>query len=179
MHNSQLNELSIPQKERISPSGRENTLSSIIEKIAKQSTHLSSVGYKGLCVGKFTDKTNWKPEGENVIRAGKIQERDNHGRTYIYFCPHDRVMGSLPLRSIGWQGLPNDKNGNPHPLIVKFKNNLYQRMLARIRHAVLILISRHHLVLYLMENHFGMMMVINIKVVALHILTLQNGKQCL
>ena len=131
MHNSQLNELSIPQKERISPSGRENTLSSIIEKIAKQSTHLSSVGYKGLCVGKFTDKTNWKPEGENVIRAGKIQERDNHGRTYIYFCPHDRVMGSLPLRSIGWQGLPNDKNGNPHPLIVKFKNNLYQRMLAR------------------------------------------------
>ncbi|HCK7269799.1 TPA: hypothetical protein N0X31_005037, partial [Enterobacter hormaechei] len=80
MHNSQLNELSIPQKERISPSGRENTLSSIIEKIAKQSTHLSSVGYKGLCVGKFTDKTNWKPEGENVIRAGKIQERDNHGR---------------------------------------------------------------------------------------------------
>lgn len=131
MHNSQLNELSIPQKERISPSGRENTLSSIIEKIAKQSTHLSSVGYKGLCVGKFTDKTNWKPEGENVIRAGKIQERDNHGSTYIYFCPHDRVMGSLPLRSIGWQGLPNDKNGNPHPLIVKFKNNLYQRMLAR------------------------------------------------
>lgn len=131
MHNSQLNELSIAQKERISSSGRENTLSSIIEKIAKQSTHLSSVGYKGLCVGKFTDKTNWKPEGENVIRAGKIQERDNHGRTYIYFCPHDRVMGSLPLRSIGWQGLPNDKNGNPHPLIVKFKNNLYQRMLAR------------------------------------------------
>ncbi|CAM7349719.1 DUF3274 domain-containing protein [Enterobacter hormaechei] len=131
MHNSQLNELSIPQKERISSSGRENTLSSIIEKIAKQSTHLSSVGYKGLCVGKFTDKTNWKPEGENVIRAGKIQERDNHGSTYIYFCPHDRVMGSLPLRSIGWQGLPNDKNGNPHPLIVKFKNNLYQRMLAR------------------------------------------------
>ncbi|HGA3104874.1 TPA: DUF3274 domain-containing protein [Enterobacter hormaechei] len=131
MHNSQLNELSIAQKERISSSGRENTLSSIIEKIAKQSTHLSSVGYKGLCVGKFTDKTNWKPEGENVIRAGKIQERDNHGRTYIYFCPHDRVMGSLPLRSIGWQGLPNDKNGNPHLLIVKFKNNLYQRMLAR------------------------------------------------
>lgn len=34
-------------------------------------------------------------------------------------------------RSIGWQGLPNDKNGNPHLLIVKFKNNLYQRMLAR------------------------------------------------
>ncbi|HGK5881382.1 T6SS effector phospholipase Tle3 domain-containing protein [Enterobacter cloacae] len=131
MHNSQLNEFSIPQQERISPSGRENTLSSIIEKIAKQSSHLSSVGYKGLCVGKFTDNSSWKPEGENVIRAGKIQERDNHGRTYIYFCPHDRVMGSLPLRSIGWQGLPNDKTGNPHPLIVRFKNNLYQRMLAR------------------------------------------------
>ncbi|AIR62099.1 membrane protein [Cedecea neteri] len=131
MHNSQLNEFSIPQQERISPNGRENTLSSIIEKISMQTSHLSAGGYEGLCVGKFTDKSSWKPEGENVIEGGKIQERDNHGRTYIYFCPHDRVMGSLPLRSIGWQGLPNDKNGNPHPLILKFKNNLYQRMLAR------------------------------------------------
>lgn len=131
MHNSQLNEFSIPQQERISPNGRESTLSSIIEKIAKQTSHLSAGGYEGLCVGKFTDKSSWKPEGENVIEGRNIQERDNHGRTYIYFCPHDRVMGSLPLRSIGWQGLPNDKNGNPHPLILKFKSNLYQRMLAR------------------------------------------------
>lgn len=131
MHNSQLNEFSIPQQERISPDGRESTLSSIIEKISKQTPHLSSWGYEGLCVGKFYDGTSWKPEGENIINGGEIQERDNHGRTYIYFCPHDRVMGSLPLRSIGWQGLPNDKKGNPHPLILKFKDNLYQRMLAR------------------------------------------------
>lgn len=131
MHNSQLNEFSIPQQERISPDGRESTLSSIIEKISKQTPHLSSWGYEGLCVGKFYDGTSWKPEGENIINGGEIQERDNHGRTYIYFCPHDRVMGSLPLRSIGWQGLPNDKKGNPHPLILKFKHNLYQRMLAR------------------------------------------------
>ncbi|KGT95507.1 membrane protein [Erwinia typographi] len=131
MHNSQLNEFSIPQQERISPNGRESTLSSIIEKIAKQTSHLSAVGYEGLCVGKFSDNSSWKPNGENVLGNEKIQERDNHGRTYIYFCPHDRVMGSLPLRSIGWQGLPNDKKGSPHPLLIKFKNNLYQRMLAR------------------------------------------------
>lgn len=131
MHNSQLNEFSIPQQERISPNGRESTLSSIIEKIANQTSHLLARGYEGLCVGKFSDNSSWKPEGENILGGGKFQERDNHGRTYIYFCPHDRVMGSLPLRSIGWQGLPNDKNGNQHPLILKFKNNLYQRMLAR------------------------------------------------
>lgn len=61
-----------------------------------------------------------------------LSERDNHGRFYIYCNPHDRVMGSSPLLSLGWQGLPNTKGKqNPHPLIIKHQGHLFQRMMAR------------------------------------------------
>ncbi|MDA8505292.1 DUF3274 domain-containing protein [Citrobacter sp. Awk 2] len=130
-HND-LNGASLPADECISPEGRQNTLSAIIDKVASRKNHLSSLGYEGLCVGQTTDKKNWQPD---VTLAGgngtSVAERDNHGRTYIYFCPHDRVMGSRPLRSIGWQGLPNNSQGQPHPLLKKHQGNLFQRMLAR------------------------------------------------
>ncbi|MGV3347133.1 hypothetical protein ACGVWS_15930, partial [Enterobacteriaceae bacterium LUAb1] len=61
-------------------------------------------------------------------------ERDNHGTTWIYCNPHDRVMGSSPLRSIGWQGLPNTKNSHfteSHPLFKAAGETLYVRMLGR------------------------------------------------
>lgn len=135
LHNSQLNAFSMPPEECISPSGRESTLSAIIDKVALQSTHLSSLGYEGLRVGQSQDNKNWKPDitlvASDKNETRNIQERDNHGRTYVYFNPHDRVMGSLPLRSIGWQGFPNDEKGNPHPLITQHKGYLFQRMLAR------------------------------------------------
>jgi hypothetical protein len=61
-----------------------------------------------------------------------IPERDNHGRFYIYCNPHDRVMGSSPLLSLGWQGLPNSRFGDhPHKLITAHKGHLFQRMMAR------------------------------------------------
>lgn len=62
LHNSQLNAFSMPPEECISPSGRESTLSAIIDKVALQSTHLSSLGYEGLCVGQSQDNKNWKPD---------------------------------------------------------------------------------------------------------------------
>ncbi|MCV7759459.1 DUF3274 domain-containing protein, partial [Pluralibacter gergoviae] len=122
----------LPAEECISPEGRMSTLSAIVDKVASRKNHLSSLGYEGLCVGQTAEKKNWRPDvslaGENGTR---LAERDNHGRTYIYFCPHDRVMGSRPLRSIGWQGLPNDSQGQPHPLLKKHQGDLFQRMLAR------------------------------------------------
>ncbi|MDN4629741.1 T6SS effector phospholipase Tle3 domain-containing protein [Erwinia sp. PsM31] len=61
-----------------------------------------------------------------------IPERDNHGRLYIYCNPHDRVMGSSPLLSLGWQGLPNSGlQQQPHRLITAYKGHLFQRMMAR------------------------------------------------
>ncbi|EPO8268516.1 T6SS effector phospholipase Tle3 domain-containing protein, partial [Raoultella planticola] len=130
-HND-LNGASLPADECISPEGRQNTLSAIIDKVASRKNHLSSLGYEGFCVGQTADKKNWRPDVTLSDENGtSLTERDNHGRTYIYFCPHDRVMGSRPLRSIGWQGLPNDSQGYPHPLLKKHQGNLFQRMLAR------------------------------------------------
>lgn len=127
----------LPGNENISVSGRESTLSAIVSKVAKRKTHLSDQGYDELCVGQSADKKNWRPDIQHIVKNSStgesiaIPERDNHGRTWIYFCPHDRVMGSLPLRSIGWQGLPNDEKGKPHKLIRQHKGDLFQRMLAR------------------------------------------------
>ncbi|MET5290645.1 hypothetical protein WH835_13720 [Raoultella planticola] len=130
-HND-LNGASLPADECISPEGRQNTLSAIIDKVASRKNHLLSLGYEGLCVGQTADKKSWRPDVTLADENGtSLTERDNHGRTYIYFCPHDRVMGSRPLRSIGWQGLPNDSQGYPHPLLKKHQGNLFQRMLAR------------------------------------------------
>lgn len=130
-HND-LNGASLPAKECISPEGRQSTLSAIVDKVASRKNHLSSLGYEGLCVGQTADKKNWRPDVTLAGESGtSLAERDNHGRTYIYFSPHDRVMGSRPLRSIGWQGLPNDSQGQPHPLLKKHQGNLFQRMLAR------------------------------------------------
>ncbi|SIR67187.1 hypothetical protein SAMN05421829_1331, partial [Aromatoleum tolulyticum] len=69
-----------------------------------------------LRVGKTADGAPWTPSAPS--------ERDNTGRMYIYFNPHDRVMGSTALQSIGWQGLPTQ-------LLETYTGTLYQRMLAR------------------------------------------------
>ena len=68
---------------------------------------------------------------ETVTSDRWIPERDNHGRFYIYCNPHDRVMGSSPLLSLGWQGLPNTSKQEPHKLITAHKKHLFQRMMAR------------------------------------------------
>ncbi len=33
------------------------------------------------------------------------EDHQNHGRVFVYCSPHDRVMGSKPLQSIGWKGV--------------------------------------------------------------------------
>ncbi|HGV9338188.1 TPA: hypothetical protein ACNOIO_005474, partial [Raoultella planticola] len=54
-HND-LNGASLPADECISPEGRQNTLSAIIDKVASRKNHLSSLGYEGFCVGQTADK---------------------------------------------------------------------------------------------------------------------------
>jgi pimeloyl-ACP methyl ester carboxylesterase len=34
-----------------------------------------------------------------------VEDHQNHGRVFVYCSPHDRVMGSVPLQSIGWKGV--------------------------------------------------------------------------
>lgn len=129
---------SYPQHERISAQGRTEALSAVIEKVAARATHLSGRGTEALCVGQSWDKKGWTPlvslqipSSESAGGPATLPERDNHGRTWIYFCPHDRVMGSNPLLSIGWQGLKNEPGGQPHALLQKYPTHLWQRVLAR------------------------------------------------
>lgn len=95
---------------------RRNTFENIVNRFKSGHRPLTDELIGRLRVGITDERKRWTPE----IRG----ERDNTGRIYIYFNPHDRVMGSTALQSIGWQGLPSSLLQN-HP------GTLYQRMLAR------------------------------------------------
>lgn len=127
-------EMALPAQEVSSNNARSQTLSAIIDKVAAQATVLRHEDYNSLCVGKTADNKSWTP-GVKLKSADTngedIPERDNHGRLYIYCNPHDRVMGSNPLLSIGWQGLQNKSDGTPNKLIQEHTGHLYQRILAR------------------------------------------------
>lgn len=125
--------LALPAEEVSSDNARSQTLSAIVDKIASQARVLKPEDYNALCVGKTDDKKRWGPDvtlpsPDSDIR---VTERDNHGRFYIYCNPHDRVMGASPLLSLGWQGLKNNPDGSPHPMLEQHKGYLYQRILAR------------------------------------------------
>lgn len=124
---------STPSNEIVSDRAREQTLEAIIKKIADRATFLPPDKYSKLFVGKSDDNKPWTPKISITLASGKqIPERDNHGRLYIYCNPHDRVMGSSPLLSLGWQGLPNSgEDQQPHKLITNYKGHLFQRMMAR------------------------------------------------
>ncbi|WP_420912783.1 T6SS effector phospholipase Tle3 domain-containing protein, partial [Chimaeribacter arupi] len=123
--------ISYPVSEIISREAREATFADIVKKVAENKTRLTQQGCGHLLAGVSSDGESWTPEGKT--HRG-LPERDNHGTTWIYCNPHDRVMGSSPLRSIGWQGLPNTKKSDyrePHPLFKAAGDTLYVRMLGR------------------------------------------------
>lgn len=95
---------------------RRNTFENIVKHFMKGYRPLSDELVAQLRVGLTKERQAWTPK-----QAG---ERDNTGRIYVYFNPHDRVMGSTALQSMGWQGLPDS-------VLNKFPGTLYQRILAR------------------------------------------------
>lgn len=116
---------------------RQKTLVNIVNKVAANANRLRDAIAQGkqLYVGACTDSDGlicgWRP-AETVHRradGSEIKERDNHGRTYVYFNPHDRVMGLSPLQSLGWQGVPDDDK--KRKVWEPCKGKLFQRMLAR------------------------------------------------
>ncbi|MCK4165378.1 hypothetical protein HFK89_23750 [Ralstonia pseudosolanacearum] len=72
--------------------------------------------------------TQWSPAIEYE------KEHANHGRVFVYCCPHDRVMGSTPLESIGWKGVQRFESGDYGARFQPFadyQNVLYQRQFMR------------------------------------------------
>lgn len=96
-----------------------------------QVTIVETEEYDYVSSGKTYPAAEKQQRKETTTSERRIPERDNHGRFYIYCNPHDRVMGSSPLLSLGWQGLPNTRKQEPPKLITDHKKNLFQRMMAR------------------------------------------------
>ncbi|WP_322068980.1 T6SS effector phospholipase Tle3 domain-containing protein [Paraburkholderia bannensis] len=85
-------------------------------------------------------KVKWTPSISTEESAGgdETSNHHNHGRVFIYCSPHDRVMGSTPLESIGWKGvdrmLPDPDQPNTWQKVSpfeKYKGVLYQRQFMR------------------------------------------------
>ncbi|OLL29065.1 hypothetical protein BTH42_24335 [Burkholderia sp. SRS-W-2-2016] len=100
---------------------RIKTFRNIAQRIRKDKHVFTEAELKQLHCGASEDMNFWRPDNK---RKSGVNERDNHGRLYVYFTPHDRVMGITTLQSIGWQGV-DDK------LLVELGDTVKQRMLAR------------------------------------------------
>jgi hypothetical protein len=132
--------------ERPTAEARINTFRAVATRIREEKQVYTPEMIQQLHVGASQDMNFWRPDLQ--VNYG-VPERDNHGRLYVYFTPHDRVMGAAPLQSIGWQGV-NDK------LLAEFGDTVKQRMLARStpvgdepgvrRFGTLPLIAEHRLV---------------------------------
>jgi len=107
--------------ERPTAEARVNTFKAVANRIKQNKQTYTEEMMQQLHVGASQDMNFWRPDLK--LNYG-VPERDNHGRLYVYFTPHDRVMGTAPLQSIGWQGV-NDK------LLDELGDTVKQRMLAR------------------------------------------------
>ncbi|MGA7812260.1 T6SS effector phospholipase Tle3 domain-containing protein [Caballeronia sp.] len=54
---------------------------------------------------KVDQSVKWKPTIATEEPVPGKEDHHNHGRVFVYCSPHDRVMGSTPLQSIGWKGV--------------------------------------------------------------------------
>ncbi|AXF22674.1 hypothetical protein CUJ89_19345 [Burkholderia pyrrocinia] len=107
--------------DRQTAEARVNTFRNLALRIKRDKRVMNETQIRQLQCGASEDMDFWRPD--NKSRSG-VHERDNHGRLYVYFTPHDRVMGATPLKSIGWQGI-DDK------LLAELGDTVKQRMLAR------------------------------------------------
>ena len=108
-------------RHRQTTAARVNTLKAVAARLKQDQKVFTEKELKQLQCGATQDMHLWQPDA--TLRNG-VKERNNHGRLYVYFNPHDRVMGASPLQSIGWQGI-DDK------VLAQLGDNVKQRMLAR------------------------------------------------
>ena len=81
-------------------------------------------------------RMKWSPCVPTERPVPDHEDHHNHGRLFVYCSPHDRVMGSTPLASIGWKGVdywlpdPNTPQGTVEPF-KEYKGVLFQRQFMR------------------------------------------------
>ncbi|AIY43090.1 Putative transmembrane protein [Collimonas arenae] len=107
--------------QRPTEAARIKTFKNIAERIKADKKIFTEEKIQMLQCGATEDMNFWRPDLKNHFGC---PERDNHGRLYVYFNPHDRVMGASPLQSIGWQGVSTK-------VLDEIGDTVKQRMLAR------------------------------------------------
>lgn len=89
---------------------------------------------------KGTAGSKWLPH--QGMRAGLhtceqlvFTERDNRGKVYLYFCPHDLTVGLSNVRGIGTFGVPDtleyttaDGENTPKPILERLGSGFFQRV---------------------------------------------------
>ncbi len=97
---------------------RINTLYNIVQYINSKKVGSPALGDlcfpSGACGGEGVTGPLWKPGAGANHWIGKgsgqkldFTERDNRGKFYLYFCPHDLTVSLLNVQGIGWQGVPD------------------------------------------------------------------------
>ncbi|WP_332382688.1 hypothetical protein [Burkholderia ambifaria] len=85
-------------------------------------------------------QVQWSPSiaMEDPVPGKEELSHHNHGRVFVYFSPHDRVMGATPLESIGWKGvgdrLPDPTKPKSFAKVdpfEKYRGVLFQRQFMR------------------------------------------------
>lgn len=130
-----------------SADARFNTFRSIADKIAQAKTEFrnnetnAACGYEGVegyvlvHVRHDAERADWHGQiGRAKVNAQGQQwnecahaGRDNRGKVFVNFNPHDRVIGVSAVQGIGWRGIPErllGENTNRLP-------NVYQRAFVR------------------------------------------------
>ncbi|WP_241020731.1 DUF3274 domain-containing protein [Burkholderia sp. Ac-20344] len=89
-------------------------------------------------------QVRWSPSipMEDPVPGNEELSHHNHGRVFVYFSPHDRVMGASPLQTIGWKGV-DDKLPDPAKPksfakvdpFEKYRGVLFQRQFMRSHEA--------------------------------------------
>lgn len=105
---------------------RIKTLSNIVRYIhdKKSSTpSLTDLEFRPEC-GNVVAGPNWKAgQGAKQWAMAKIHpftERDNRGKVYLYFCPHDATVALMSVQGIGWQGVPDEIKAKDVRLVRSF-----------------------------------------------------------
>ena len=130
-----------------SEEARFNTFRAIADKIAKAKTdfkddetnaecgHEGVKGYTVMHVQHEAERDDWHSQ----IGSGKVNDqghkwhecehasRNNRGKVFVNFNPHDRVIGVSAVEGMGWRGIPEKLLGETFNRLP----NVYQRVFAR------------------------------------------------
>jgi len=100
---------------------RIETLRNFLDLVATQTATQDPAEVDRRCANKL-------PDGDEKFDCATEQSRNsvNHGRVFLYCCPHDQVVSALTVQGIGWLGVSTKQ-------MEKLKNpkNFFQRVWAQ------------------------------------------------